>query len=334
MRSVETVRNAMRKKSEGDGSKPESQKKKIGNKERCMSEYTAAQLPTGAVIDFVFHEDFNSDGQKEAAVGFTQFIPFPPESAVLLVNRTPEGFNHNWLSAAGESAASQGMFDNAVVADTNGDGRPELILSLADGEEHCICVYVFGWSGNGLYPVWHSPINFYHGSMEVDDIDNDGIAEIVIECGTYSGSEIIAMKDTCYHVREGCVFKWDGNEYAKYAGQVHMPYESYNTAVEFLAAIWSRDYRKAFDKVVMPGFIGLKGLDDSSLTAFKNFINKKVRPLLMQNLLNGKLVPSEPYNTCCQFVGSENYFTIELVREKNIMKVYGIDITKKSCLNN
>jgi hypothetical protein len=321
-------------KSSGDGSKPESPKKRAGKKEQSMSEYAAAQLPNSAVIDFVFQEDFDADGSKEAVVGFTQFIPFPPESEVLLVKRTPGGLNHNWLSAAEGPAASQGTFDNAVVADINGDGRPELILSLADGQEHCISVYVFRWSGDGLHPVWHSPVSFYHGSMEVDDIDKDGIAEIIIESGTYSGSEIIAMKDTCYHVREGCIFKWDGREYIKCAGQVHMPYESYNTSVEFLEAVWSKDYRKAFNKVVMPGFIGLKGLDDSSLTAFKNFINKKVRPLLMKNLLNGKLVPSEPYNTCCQFAGTENYFTIELVRENKMMKVYGIEITKKSCLNN
>ncbi len=321
-------------KSAGDGSKPESPKKKVAKKEQCMSEYAAAQLPNSAVIDFVFHEDFNADGLKEAVVGFTQFIPFPPESAVLLVNRTPEGFRHSWLSATDTAAAPQGTFDNAVVTDTNGDGRPELILSLADGQEHSIVITIFGWSGDGLHPVWHSPMSFYHGSMEVDDIDKDGIAEIIIESGTYSGSEIIAMKDTCYHVREGCVFKWNGCEYVRCAGQVQLPYESYNTAVEFLEAVWSKDYRKAFDKVVMPGFVGLKGLDDSSLAAFKVFINKKVRPLLMQNLLNGKLIPSEPYNTCCQFAGNENYFTIELVRENNTMKVYGIEITKKSCLNN
>lgn len=329
----ETVGNAMGRKGAGDGGGPELPGKKTAKKELRMSEYAAAQLPDGAVIDFVFHEDFDADGLKEAVVGFTQFTPFPPDSAVLLVHRTSDGLEHNWLSAAEGSCLSQGIFDNAVAADTNGDGRPELVLSLADGQEHCICVYVFGWSGNSLKPVWHSPRSFFHGSMEVDDIDSDGVAEIIIENGTYTGSEIIAMNDTCYHVREGFVFKWDGREYIRSPRQVRMPYESYNTSVDFLRAIWSRDYRRAFDMVVLPGFIGLAGLDDCSMKTFKSFVSRKIRPVLVQNIAKGKLVPMEPYNTCCQFSGTEDYFTIELVRENNIMKVYGIEITKKSCLN-
>lgn len=330
----EAVGNSMSGKNSNGGSKPELPKKKAAKKGLHMSEYAAAQLPNGAVIDFVFLEDFDADGMKEAVVGFTRFTPFPPDSAVLFIRKTEDGMVHGWLSANESSTVYEGIFDNAVAADVNGDGRPELVLSLAYGQDHCICTYIFGWEENSLQPLWHSACSFYHGYMEVDDIDGDGIAEIVIESGTPAGSEIIAMKDTCYHVREGCMFKWDGHDYIKYSSRVRMPYESYNAAVDLLMAIWSKNYRKAYEKVVMPGFIGLDGLDDSSLNAFKNYINKKIRPAMVQNLSKGKLMPMEPFYTCCQFSGADDYFTIELVRENNIMKVYGIEITKKSCLNN
>lgn len=322
----------MNKKSGGDDKKSKQPKNiALGNEQR-MSEYAAAQIPDGAVIDFVFYEDFDADGLKEAVVGFTRFTPFPPDSAVLLIHKTSNGMEHSWLSATEGSAASErcGIYDNAVAADTDGDGRPEIIISQVLGHEHDISVFVFDWTDEGVHLVWHSENNFYHGSMEVCDIDGDGVAEIVIESGTHTGNEIIEIHDACYHVRKGCIYKWNGQDYIESIYQVRMPYESYNTAVDFIRALWLKDYGRAFEMVVMPGFLGLAGLDDSSLSAFKSHIARKVRPALLRNLSKGKLFPSEPYDTCCQFSGSEDCFTIELVRVKNVMKVYGLEITKKS----
>jgi hypothetical protein len=181
-----------------------------------------------------------------------------------------------------------------------------------------------------MHLAWHSEKDFYHGSMEVCDIDGDGTAEIIIESGTHAGNEIIAMEDTCYHVRNGCACKWNGQDYVESVHPVRMPYESYNTAVDFIRALWLKNYRSAFEMVVMPGFLGLTGLDDSSYAAFRNYIARKVRPVLSRNLSAGKLIPSEPYDTCCQFSGPGDCFTIELVRVKSVMKVYSLEITKKS----
>jgi hypothetical protein len=118
----------MSKKSENDGKKPKTIKKVTQGNEDNMSEYVSALIPDGAIIDFVFYEDFDADGLKEAIVGFTKFTPFPPESSILLIRKTPQGMQHEWLFAAEGPTASErcGIYDNAVAADTDGDGRLNL----------------------------------------------------------------------------------------------------------------------------------------------------------------------------------------------------------------
>jgi len=326
------VENAMSKRNGDDGSRTNFKKEKAAAKGRGMSDYAAAHIPDGSIIDFVFYEDFNSDNINEAVIGVTHFTPFPPESAVMMVQGTGKEFRHCWLTISDNKAVPEysGLFDNASVADTDGDGEPELVLSLFYGQEHDITVFVFDWKDGELRQTWRTSSTYYHGSMETRDIDGDGVAEIIVETGTGLGSEIIETSDTCYRVREACGFKWDGKGYKKVPCPVRMPYESYNTAVDFLRAIWFKDYKKAFNMVIMPGFLGLAGLDDSSLAAFRNYVSKKIRPLMQENLSKGKLVPLEPYDTCCQFTGPEDCFTVELVRSDGKIKIYALDITKKS----
>lgn len=322
----------MSKKSGGDGSKLKRSEKKSSGNELRMSEYAAAQITEGAVIDFVFYEDFDADGLKEAVIGFTRFTPFPPDSAVLLIHKTPNGMEHSWLSTTDDPYEMDccRTYDNAVAADTDGDGKPELVLSQVFGLEHDISVFIFDWTDEGVHLAWHSEKDFYHGSMEVSDIDGDEMAEIVIESGTNAGNDIIALNDACYRVREGRAYKWNGKNYVESVQQVRMPYESFNIAVDFISALWSKDYCRAFGMVEMPGFLGLAGLDDCSMTAFKSHIARKFRPVLQRNLSKGKLIPAEPYDTCCQFSGPEDCFTVELVRVKGVLKVYSLEIVKRT----
>lgn len=303
-------------------------RKNTGKKQR-LSEYAMSKLPAGSVIQFVFYEDFDQDGLKEAVIGITRFSPFPPDSAILIIKKNQDAVEHSWLNFCDSTGSACGVIDNAAAADTDGDGRPELIVSQVLSHEHDIDITVFDWLDSSVHRVWHSEKSFFHGSMEVDDIDGDGVAEIVVENGTHGGSEVIAMKEACYHVREGCAYKWDGNDYHMAAYQVRMPYISYNAAVDFLKAIWLRDYDSAYDMVVMPGFLGLAGLDDSSVTAFRNYIDKKVLPALTRNISKSKLVPLEPYDTYCQFTGSHDCFTVELARVKNRMKVLSLAVAKR-----
>lgn len=322
----------MIKKNGDGGGKPKQRKNKALKDELSLSEYVAAQISEGAVIDFVFYDDFDSDGSKEAVVGITRFTPFPPDSAVLLVQKKSGKMEHKWLSTIEKPMTQElyGIYDNAVAADTDGDGRPEIVISQVIGHEHDISVFLFDWTDEGVQLAWHSKTGFYHGSMEVNDIDGDGIAELVIESGTLAGSEIIEMQGACYHVRKAGVYKWNGQDYAESSTQVRMPYESYNTAVNFIRSLWLKQYETAYDMVVMPGFLGLAGLDDCSLSAFKTYASRKIRPVLLRNLSKGKLCPSEPYDTCCQFAGYEDCFTVELIRVGRVMKVYALEITKKN----
>jgi hypothetical protein len=309
-----------------------SMKKRKAGKSRRLSEYVASQLSEGAVVDFIFYEDFDGDGQKEAVIGVTRFAPFPPDSAVLIVKAGENGgFGHEWfvLQETPYGCEQAGVIDNAAAADTDGDGRKEAVISRVFGHRHEIDITVIDWDGTAPYQAWHSGRVFFHGSVEVADSDDDGVAEIIVEFGTQDGHEVISPEEACYHVRKSMVFKWDGKCYRAHARSVDMPYASFNTAVDFLKAIWLRDYEKAYSMVMIPPFSGLCGLDDPSLPAFKEYINKKVMPALSRNIEKGKLVPAEPYDTCCHFSGPEDDFTIELSKIGGSVKISGLMISKK-----
>mgnify|MGYP000155939727 CR=1 FL=1 len=322
----------MGRKNEDDGKKPEQNNKRRTGKTRRLSEYAASKMPKGAVIDFIFYEDFNNDSLKEAVIGVTRFTPFPPDSAILIVKSGRNGsIEHQWLPLQDgphgyEQAA---VIDNAAAADVDADGLPELVVSRVLSHEHDIDITVIDWKGDNAYHAWHSSRTFFHGSMEVNDADGDGIAEIIAECGTGTGHEIISMEETCYHVRESFMYKWDGSCFSEKPYSVKMPYISYNTAVNFLRCIWLRNYEKAYSMVVIPPFLGLVGLDDNSLPAFRNYIDRKVLPALARNLAKGKLVPAEPYDACCHFSGPEDDFTVELTKDSDGAKICGLVISRK-----
>lgn len=315
----------------GNRKSARSARRKSNKANLLLSDYITSIIPDGATIQFVLYEDFDHDGLKEAAIGLSRFTPLPPDSAVLITKAKGDRIEHNWLHFTDNNCLPEqsGIIDNSAAADTDGDGFPELVVSRVLSHEHDIDVHVFDWTANGVQRVWHSDRSFFHGSMEVEDIDGDDIAEVVVESGTREGSEVIALNETSYHVRDSAAYKWDGRVFAPKPYRVRMPYASYNKAVEFIKAIWLREYDYAYNMVIMPGFLGLKGLDDSSINAFKCHIDAKVLPVLMRNLSKGKLVPTEPYDTCCQFIGAEDCFTVELARKENRLLVYGMIITKR-----
>lgn len=297
---------------------------------QSMAAYIKKLIPSKAIIDFVYKEDFDGDGMEEALVGYTELIPFPPETSVIWVKAEGEDLSHvKLMPDIGRGAEQGGVFDNAAVADTDGDGLPELVLSLSAGSGHYISVVVCDWAeGTPVsYLIGKEPL--YHGSMEVADIDNDGIHEVITDRGTMEGSEILSFDEAGYHMRKSCCYKWDGLSYKASACEVRMPYLSFNKAVLFIQYLWQQEYKKAYDMVIMPGFVGLSGLDDSSINEFKKYVNRMVRPVLRKNLSKSRLVPSEPYENYCLFSGIYDDISVELVNKDGQILVQSLGIHKK-----
>ncbi len=306
--------------------------KKNTIKVKRMSEYAASQIPDGAVVDFIFFEDFNNDSTKEAVIGVTRFSPFPPDAAILVVKKGECGkMEHFWLPLQDEALKDEGgwVFDNAATADIDGEGAPELVVSRVWSHEHEIDIIVIDWAGDVAYPVWRSERTFFHGSMKLADIDGDGISEIIAECGTGEGSDVISLEESCYHVRESYAYKWNGSGFQSQPNCVSMPYISYNMAVDFLKTTWMAEYVRAYQMVVMPSFLGLSGLDDSSLSAFEAYIDKRIMPVLSRNLGKGRLIPTEPYDTCCRFLGNEDEITIEFVTQDDGVRISKVTFSRR-----
>lgn len=323
--------NDQHKEGTRNGKIPGSAKKGKRKPGKNMAAYVKAMIPSGAVLDFVFKEDFDGDGKGEGIVGFTEFTPFPPESSVVYIKNGPEGFVHEdlFIHANEPGLCSYGITDEAVLEDVNGDGTKELVLSMAAGNSHNLTVLVFQWKDGAFLPVWRSKETCFHGSMEVTDINGTGSYGIIIDTGTMDGAEILSLGEACFHVRKSCLFKWDGTNYTRGPHSVRMPYLSYNAAVKFLLYIWMKEYRKAYEMVIMPAFLGLDGLGDSSCRAFTRYLEKSIRPALERNIDKGKLIPAEPYDTYCTFYGPEDDFSIELVRRDQQVKIRGLNIFKK-----
>jgi hypothetical protein len=117
------------------------------------------------------------------------------------------------LPETGKRDAYNGIFDNAAAVDTDNDGHPELVLSLSQGNGQYISLNIFDWINGVPVSVWKSEEPCYHGSMEVADVDNDGVFEIIADSGTMEGKEILAFEEAGYHKRKSCCYKWDGNNY-------------------------------------------------------------------------------------------------------------------------
>ncbi|NJD04537.1 MAG: VCBS repeat-containing protein [Ruminiclostridium sp.] len=295
-----------------------------------MTGYLEKLIPSKAIIDIVLKEDFDGDGLEEALVAYTELIPFPPETSVVWLKSEGAELRHIvLLPEPGRMDAHSGIFDNAVAADTDNDGLPELVLSLSADNGHYISVSVYDWKNGGPVSAWKSEEPCYLGSMDVADIDNDGVFEIIIDSGIMEGKEILALEEAGYHMRKSCFYKWDGNSYAESVHEVRMPYLSYNSAVLFLEYLWRQDYKKAYEMVLMPAFMGLDGLDDCSLGGFKKYAGKHIRPVLRRNLSKGRLVPSEPYDNFCLFGGFYDDISVELVNRRGKIFIQSLGIHKK-----
>jgi len=299
-----------------------------------IAQYIHGLLPPSAEITFLYQEDFDGDKQNEIVLGYTNWESFPPVFSVYLINFNGEELTHSCIltntcnpkSLYDESAGIEGIIDCAFVADTNGDGKSELIIALATGNGHFLTPYIFHWVNKTPALVWKEEKTFYHGSLDVKDVDLDGIFETVIEESIWYGKDIFSLAEASPHMRLCSIYKWDGRAYEQKPFLPQDPIRiGHNISLQFLVSIAKGEYTSAYKLIQLPYFLGLDALDDSSLDAFQRHVNKNILPLLNRNLQQGLLTPVD----FGFFEGTEHDFIFQWSKDKECIKIHSIAINSK-----
>jgi hypothetical protein len=304
------------------------------------SEYVRELLPDWAEVNFIFREDFDGDGREELLLGYSFTEPEQHSGLhfeVLWLASCPHGFVRRLIlstvpgadSMYGEADDIYGVFDAAYAADTNGDGRPELILGLTAGNGHFVTPYVFHWMRGLPMLVWRTAEAYGHGALDVVDEGGEGIFEISIESSRFADeTEIVSVPEAGPHLRERSVCRWNGHTYVCDTHPASRLHSGYQAAVSFLWSLWKGDYEIAYRLTLLPTFLGLDGLDDSSLDAFRRQVDEQLRPALVRNLDRGGLLP-EPSHSFCWFEGAEDFFSLGLMGDKDGVKVVSVYVNPK-----
>ena len=296
-----------------------------------IAQYIRKLVPQLAEINFLYQEDFDGDGQNEIIIGYTNQEHFPPISSVIIIKYNGEKLKHQCIltntnnpdSLYDESAGIEGIIDCGFVADTNGDGKSELIIALISGNGHFLTPYIFHWVNKAPTLIWNEKKAFYHGSLDVRDFDLDGIFETVIEESIWYGDDMFSLAEASPHMRLAYIYKWDGKTYRKKPFQPRDTNRiGHNISLEFLVNIAQGKYNKAYKLIQLPYFLGLDGLDNNSLEAFKEYVDKNILPLLSKNLQQGLLTPVD---WGC-FQGKEHDFIFQWFNDKGCIKIHSITI--------
>ncbi|MGI6605395.1 MAG: hypothetical protein ACOX2S_10330 [bacterium] len=299
-----------------------------------MADFVRSLIPQDAKINFIFRTDVDGDGSTEGLVGYTVLDAGGHlVSHVLLIRPVGEGFiSHKLLATSLEPDslydADDGLYGTlaaSYLADTNGDGRQDLVVGLAAGRGHYLKAHIIRFGEEQPALIWSLEEGAYHGSLDVLDVDGDKVSEIIVEGSTWCGEQILSLAEADPHVRLSTCHKWNGQSYSSFPYQVKQPENaSYNVAVAYLGALWEGDYQTAYNLTQLPGFLGLKGLDDSSLDAFREHVDEHIMPELLRNLEKGRLQPQDVHPAYCFFAGINDLIQVSLEHEQGEPKVASI----------
>ncbi|PKM90055.1 MAG: hypothetical protein CVU87_03430 [Firmicutes bacterium HGW-Firmicutes-12] len=300
-----------------------------------IAQYIHKLLPPSSEITFLYQEDFDGDNQDEIILGLTNCETSPPNFSVFFISYNGQDLTHQCIltntcnpeSLYDESSGIEGIIDNAFVADTNGDGKSELIITLITGNGHFLTPYLFNWVNKVPTLVWTVNKTFYHGSLDVMDVDLDGIFEVVIEESIWYGKDILSLAESSPHMRLSNLYKWDGKTYKQKPFQ---PQDTdrigHNISLYFLLSIAKAKYNRAYELIQLPYFLGLNGVDDNSFDSFLRYLNKNILPILNKNLEKGLLIPAD----LGYFKGEDNDFIFRWSKDKGLIKIHSITINPKN----
>jgi hypothetical protein len=135
----------------------------------------APPLPAGARPCSLASADFNSDGSPGLAVAITSGTAV----AILL-----DGGTGQFAPAPGSPVPVSGTPTSVVAADVNGDGRPDLVVPVADSSGRITVIeIVLGDGSGGFTEAPGSPISVLAGSalsVAVADLDGDGKPDLAV----------------------------------------------------------------------------------------------------------------------------------------------------------
>lgn len=293
-------------------------------------EYVRNIVPETALIQYVFYEDFNGDGENEAIVVYSTYAESGINTCVFYAEWIKDSYKHRWL-VPGETTENYGnhSISDAYAVDLTGDGRTELVLVFVKATTTYLNIY--HWI-QGAPKLTFVSDEFYHGLVEVIDEDRDGACEIILQEETVGEEQqIISSGGYLPHVCESHIFKWNGKTYSRSSYPVEEKNSAaYNTAAKFFLSIWKGDYETAYNLAYLPAFLGVEYLSQNTWEAFRAFVDQNIKPVLMENLELGLLeigpYPSF-YNT--SFQGQRHDFRFNFVKEKRLIKVSAVTITPK-----
>ena len=176
------------------------------------AEYSVSKSVFGGKGDPIWSEmtavvDLDGDGHKEVIVGFIgphdQDIS-PKDPTPVIFSRSPDGtYTDQTLRFIPSGFDVLGMGNDALTADMNGDGRPDLFFvdhgretvlgpsGFPGGLNHFYLSQLDGSWARATVPLGRS---FWHASMNTADIDGDDDQDLVVATlSSYDGGRLISV---------------------------------------------------------------------------------------------------------------------------------------------